>query len=182
LSHKRSAVEILLITGIKALMTCDEYRETDEGIVTFKGEALKNRVEIQRYLGLNVNENQTGIEIAGKLLKKLGYKQVVLRREGGRGEQTRIYKAVPLNQAISDDIIKALQTKWAEQLNAGSQQFKEGESPSKIVTTNFQISTDWFSQDSLDSIRAMWQGCKSGEIRLLMERHIPIEALRRAIS
>jgi len=182
LSHKRSAVEILLITGIKALMECDEYRETDEGIVTFKREALQNRVEIQRYLGLNVNENQTGIEIAGKLLKKLGYKQVVLRREGGRGEQTRIYKAVPLNQAISDEILKALETKWAEQISASSQHFKEVESASKAVTTDSQISTDWFSQDSLESIRAMWEGCKSDEIRLLMEKHIPIEALRRAIS
>jgi len=28
----------------------------------------------------------------------------------------------------------------------------------------------------------MWQGCKSDEIRLLMEKHIPIEALRKAIS
>jgi len=182
LSHKRSAVEILLITGIKALMECDEYRETDESVVTFKREALQNRVEIQRYLGLNVNENQTGIEIASKLLKKLGYKQVVLRREGGRGEQTRIYRAVPLNQAISDDIIKALETKWAGQISASSQHLKEAESPSKAVTTDAQISTDWFSQDSLDSIRAMWEGCKSDEIRLVMEKHIPIEALRRAIS
>ena len=182
LSHKRSAVEILLITGIKALMECDEYRETDESVVTFKQEALKNRVEIQRYLGLNVNENQTGIEIASKLLKKLGYGQVVLRREGGRGKQTRIYKAVPLNQAISDDIIKALETKWAEQISASSQQFKEAESAYKPVTTDSQISTDWFSEDSLDSIRAMWEGCKSDEIRLVMEKHIPIEALRKAIS
>ena len=157
----------MLITGIKALMTCDEYRETDEGIVTFKREALQNRVEIQRYLSLNVNENQTGIEIAGKLLKKLGYKQVVLRREGGRGEQTRIYRAVPLNQAISDDIIKALEMKWAEHISDSSQHFKEAESPSKTVTTDSQISTDWFSQDSLESIRAMWEGCKSDEIRLL---------------
>jgi len=89
---------------------------------------------------------------------------------------------VPLNQAISDDIIKALETKWAEQISASSQQFKEAESPSKIVTTNFQISTDWFSQDSLESIRAMWEGCKSDDIRQLMEKHIPIEALKRAIS
>jgi hypothetical protein len=182
LSHKRSAVEVLLITGIKDLMKCDEYRETDEAIVTLKRESLKNRVEIQRYLSLNVNENQTGIEIAGKLLKKLGYKQVVVRREGGRGEQTRIYRAVPLNQAISDDIIKALETKWAEQISAGSQHLKEAESPSRTVTTDAQISTDWFSEDSLESIRAMWQGCKSDEIRLLMEKHIPIEALKRAIS
>ena len=50
------------------------------------------------------------------------------------------------------------------------------------MTTDSQISTDWFSQDSLDSIRAMWQGCKSDDIRQLMEKHIPIEALRRAIS
>jgi len=28
----------------------------------------------------------------------------------------------------------------------------------------------------------MWEGCKSDEIRQLMEKHIPIEALRRAIS
>jgi hypothetical protein len=182
LSHKRSAVEVLLITGIKNLMKCDEYRETDEVVVTLKREALKNRVEIQRYLGLNVNEQQTGIEIAGKLLKKLGYQQVVVRREGARGEQTRIYKAVPLNQAISEDIIKALEIKWAEQISAGSQHFKRAESASKTVTTDSQIPADWFSEDSLESIRAMWKGCKSDEIRLVMEKHIPIEALRRAIS
>ncbi|MCY7275317.1 MAG: hypothetical protein LH702_16660, partial [Phormidesmis sp. CAN_BIN44] len=182
LSHKRSAVEVLLITGIKALMACDEYRETDEVVVTLKREALKNRVEIQRYLGLNVNEQQTGIEIAGKLLKKLGYQQAVVRREGARGEQTRIYKAVPLNQDISDEILKALEIKWAEQMSAGSQHFKRAESPSKTVATDAQICADWFSEDSLESIRAMWKGCKSDEIRLLMEKHIPLEALRRAIS
>jgi len=89
---------------------------------------------------------------------------------------------VPLNQAISDDIIKALETKWAEQISASSQRFKEAESPSKTMTTDSQIPSDWFSQDSLESIRAMWEGCKSDDIRQLMEKHIPIEALKRAIS
>ena len=50
------------------------------------------------------------------------------------------------------------------------------------MTTDSQISTDWFSENSLEGIRAMWEGCKSDEIRLVMEKHIPIEALRRAIS
>ena len=182
LSHKRSAVEVLLLADIKALIACDEYRETDEVIVTLKREALKNRVEINLYLGLNVNENQTGIAIAGKLLKAVGYKQAVARREGPRGKQTRIWHAVPLNQAISEDIIKALETKWAEHISAGSHDFNKEESPSETATTEPQISADWFSQDSLESIRVMWEGCKSDEVRLLMEKHIPIEALRRAIS
>ena len=181
LSHKQSTVEVLLLTGIKAVMNLDEYQETDEAIVALKAEALKYRFEIKRFLKLNINEEQTGIEIAGKLLKRLGYKQVVLRREGARGKQRRIYKAVSLNQAISDDIIKALQAKWAEQISASSQRFKEGESAYKTVTTNSQIPADWFSEDSLESIRAMWKGCKSDEVRLLMEEHIPIEVLKRAI-
>jgi hypothetical protein len=79
-------------------------------------------------------------------LKKLGYKQVVLRHEGARGEQTRIYKAVPLNQAISDDIIKALETKWAEHISAGIDHFNREESINKMVNTEPQISTDWFSE------------------------------------
>lgn len=182
LSHKRSAVEVLLLTGIKALIAGDEYRETDESLVTLKREALKNPVEIQRYLGLNINEEQTGIHIAGKLLKKLGYKQVVSRHEGARGEQTRIYKAVPLNQAISDGIIKALETKWAEHISAGIHHFNREESINKMVNTEPQIPADWLSEEALESIRAMWEGCKSDEIRLLMEKHIPIEALKRAIA
>ena len=182
LSHKRSVVEVLLLTGIKALMTLDEYQESDEAIVALKVEALKNRLDIKRYLGLNINEEQTGIHIAGKLLKKLGYKQVVSRHEGARGEQTRIYKAVPLNQAISDDIIKALETKWAEHISAGIHHFNREESLNKMVNTEPQIPADWLSEEALESIQAMWEGCKSDEIRLLMEKHIPIEALRMAIA
>ena len=87
-----------------------------------------------------------------------------------------------LNQDISDEILKALETKWAEQMSTSSQQSKREESPSRTVTTDFQIPADWFSQDSLESIRAMWKGCKSDEVRLLMEKHIPIKALRRAIA
>ncbi len=182
LSHKRSTVEVLLLTGVKALMSLDEYQESDEVIAALKVEALKHRFEIKRYLGLNIDEDQTGIHIVSKLLKKLGYKQVLLRREGARGEQTRIWQALPLNQDISDDIIKALETKWAEQISAGSHHFSREESVNKMETTEPQISADWFSDDSLESIRAMWKGCKSDEIRLYMEKHIPIEALRGAIA
>jgi len=182
LSHKRSAVEVLLITGIKAVMNLDEYQESDEAIVALKAEALKNRLDIKRYLGLNINEDQTGIGIAGKLLKKLSYRQVLLRREGARGKQTRIWQAVPLNQAVSDDIIKALETKWVEHISASSHAFNKEESTYKKVATDSQIPADWFSNDSLESIRAMWEGCKSDEIRLYMETHIPIAALKAAIA
>jgi hypothetical protein len=70
LSHKRSAVETLLLTDIKAVMASDEHQELSEAIVALKAKALKERFEIKRYLGLNINEEQTGIHIAGKLLKK----------------------------------------------------------------------------------------------------------------
>jgi hypothetical protein len=182
LSHKRSAVEVLLLTGIKALMSVDEYRETDELVVKLKAEALKYESEISRYFGLNIKEGQTGIGIAGKLLKRLGYKQVVARQEGARGNQTRIYKAVPFNQAVSNDIIKALETKWAEIVSAGNHHFNKEESINEMVITDSELSADWFSDDSIESVQAMWKGCKSDEIRRLMEKHIPIEVLRRAIA
>ena len=75
--------------GITSLLDGNPYTEEDPRIVSIKQQALQSAGEIEKYLLLHVNEEQTGIEIANKLLRRLDLEATVIKAEGKRGQQVR---------------------------------------------------------------------------------------------
>lgn len=95
LPHKlpRTAVRAILLeaVGIMSLLDGKAYCNEDVRAIAIKASALKWKDEIWSWLGLQIKESQTSVEIANKLLRKLGLEAEVTRWIGGRGEQTRMY-------------------------------------------------------------------------------------------
>jgi len=95
LPHKlpRTAVRAILLEaiGIMSLLDGKLYHNEDVRAIAIKASALKWKDEIWSWLGLQIKESQTPVEIANKLLRKLGLEAEVVHWIGGRGEQSRIY-------------------------------------------------------------------------------------------
>jgi Domain of unknown function (DUF3854) len=95
LPHKlpATAVRAILLEaiGIMSLLDGKAYYNGDVRAIAIKSAALKWKDEIWSWLGLKIKESQTPVEIANKLLRKLGLEAEVIRWMGSRGEQIRMY-------------------------------------------------------------------------------------------
>lgn len=72
-----------------------------------KAAAIHWRREIQYWLGLDIDSDQTAIAIADKLLRRLGLKAVALCRVGGRGQQRRVYGIPGLWEPTRLELLRA---------------------------------------------------------------------------
>lgn len=163
LSHNRAKVETLALTGIKQLASGIEYQEADPVVQQIKENALKQKREIRRYLKLNVNEDQTAIAICNKLLKRLGFSPDVIRKEGPRGQQIRIWAVADAACDHREAIFKAFEQrfeKWLKPNNdegsdPGSHDFTELKPLTEIVTT---VEPDWSlcPPDVLEIMQESW--------------------------
>jgi len=105
LNHRlpTDAIEAWILgqSGVLELLDGQSYDDDDDRIRRIRSFALRYKWEIARYLRLNMKEDQTGIEIAHKLLKKFdlalrhkhdrpGCIQTV-GRFGGRGENSEVF-------------------------------------------------------------------------------------------
>ncbi len=93
--------------GLLSLLDGSPYQELDDRIQAIKTAALHYAGEIYKYFVINVKADQTGIEIANKLLKKLGLKAEVLRKVGGRGHQVKIWGISDLCNPIRVRLLQA---------------------------------------------------------------------------
>ncbi len=93
--------------GILLLLDGNPYHENDDRIVHIKSQALHFAGEIRKYFLININESQTGIEIANKLLRRIALKAKCIHREGGRGEQIRIWGIPTLCDPIRLKLLQA---------------------------------------------------------------------------
>ena len=95
LPHKlpHTAVRAILLEqiGIMSLLDGKAYDKADLRVLALKESALKWKDEIWFWLGLHIKESQTPIEVANKLLRKLGLEAEVVRWVGSRGRQIRVY-------------------------------------------------------------------------------------------
>lgn len=100
---KNAAKAVLLAhLGILELLDGESYSNTDLRVVTAKERALKCRNEIRYWLNLNINDEQTPVEICHKLLVRLGFEVdrknrpgaiETVGRPGQRGDsRNRIYR------------------------------------------------------------------------------------------
>lgn len=77
-----------------------EFSNSDERCIEIQQWAVKHAKQLRYYFGLTIvpeytdskgRKQHTPIDVCGKLLKKIGLKSVVIRTQGKRGAQERIY-------------------------------------------------------------------------------------------
>ena len=117
-----------------------EYREGDSILQEVREIALNRAGEIWRVLGLCVKPEHSAVKVANKLLKRLGFEAMVARKEGGRGEQERIWQVDLTTSHVEhrETILAALTRKLAPLLDETVSQSESGiegiENP--VVTTS----------------------------------------------
>ncbi|MBD2124564.1 plasmid replication protein, CyRepA1 family [Trichocoleus sp. FACHB-262] len=108
--------DLMQRSGYRSLLSEAEYRDSDEQVQLFKKWAIWNRDEIRRILGLTIKPEHSAITILNKFHKKLGYKPEVVRKEGGRGQQERIWKLSNFHDLDRNAIFNALTRKYGDLL------------------------------------------------------------------
>jgi hypothetical protein len=93
--------------GLLELLDGNPYQESDERVIQIKTAALHWAKEIYKNFTLSIRADQTGIEIANKLLRKLGLKAEVLRKIGPRGQQVKIWGLPNLCSPIRVRLLRA---------------------------------------------------------------------------
>lgn len=87
-----AAVAVMENLGLLKLLTQSrEFRGSDDVIQRIATIALAHAWDIKTALNITINEKDTPIAIAQKLLSKLGLKLTYLRREGSDGSRQRVY-------------------------------------------------------------------------------------------
>ncbi len=76
---------------LRLLDTEREFKGSDADLQEMTRNAIAVRWQIKTALGISINEKDSTITIAQKLLGKLGLRLNFLRKEGRRGQQQRVY-------------------------------------------------------------------------------------------
>jgi len=119
----RQAVKAAWIatTGVLELIG-QTYDNNSPQAQVVKAQAVKYRNEIWEHLRLNITPNQTPVEIANKLLKKIGLKAKCLSRQGSRNNRTRQYQVEPpseLREQMTMAYSETLKKECPQFLNKG---------------------------------------------------------------
>lgn len=123
LSHLGPKADLYRRSGIEHFIalveTGKEVKEDDPILPSLKEFCLNNKKDIWSLFGLNMTEAQSGVQMAGKLLKLYGYGFRVTRKEGARGSQKRVRIVVPrIKPSHRKEVEEALNRKWADELKA----------------------------------------------------------------
>ncbi|MEC4988852.1 MAG: plasmid replication protein, CyRepA1 family, partial [Oscillatoria sp. PMC 1068.18] len=84
-----------------------ELRNADADLIEMAELAKKFRWDVKRVLGITVNPDASPIKVLRQILDKLGLSLKLLRKEGSRGEQVRIYQ---LKRVLS--LSEQVQERW----------------------------------------------------------------------
>ncbi len=128
-------IPALRIEGVKAdllnrmpLKDClsdDEYSLKNSQLETLKRWALFNRREIKRVLRLEVKPEHSVVDMFNKFARKLGYHPQVVRKEGKRGNQIRIWQLIDFHDQDRQAVLAALSKRF-EKAQEGIDQSEVG--------------------------------------------------------
>jgi hypothetical protein len=86
------------------LLACGSWSNDSPAAIAVKEAALKQAAQLSYWLRINVTAEQTPVAIANKLLRKLGLIAKVIHKQGGRGQQQRVWSCPdaenPLRQRL----------------------------------------------------------------------------------
>ena len=189
--HNRVKVDLMggVFDKLMAIAHRDSYRESDGLVQDVKLWAVKNAFEIKRVFGSKVSEEHTAIDIANKLIRKLGYETEQIKHEGsGRNGQkrSRVWKVADADCPHRQEILKALRLKWEREFSKTAYTILNTEEPlNKIVYATAENSVNlekWMAPESLSQIREQWAAAETDQEREAWRQIIPIEVLRWAIA
>ena len=164
---KSSARALLLHhLGILELLDGESYSNTDPRAIAVKERALKFRNEVWYWLGLNVNDEQTPVEVCHKLLKRLGLERSkkdrpgaieTVGRPGKRGElRDRIFRVNLAYCAIRVRLLEAYRRKLSEaQLQSVSSICHQGNVYIQIEDTKPKIPIKTKSERDVEGLKWM---------------------------
>ncbi|MBD2066191.1 DUF3854 domain-containing protein [Leptolyngbya sp. FACHB-671] len=88
---------LLSQVGIKELIDSKaDYSNSSPAVKAIRKKALHYRNEIRYWLGFDIKEEQTGVHIVNKLIRRLGIKSVEVSRPGGGNSRDRLW-GIPVN-------------------------------------------------------------------------------------
>lgn len=90
------SVRLLEALGIHNLMNPDrKFKSSDADMLQMAALAKQHKYSIKEYLRVTISDDDYPIAIAQQLLGKVGLKLTFKGKEGGRGQQQRVYMFVP---------------------------------------------------------------------------------------
>ncbi|MEM9907177.1 MAG: DUF3854 domain-containing protein [Cyanobacteria bacterium P01_D01_bin.44] len=116
--HMSVQVHALRESGLLELARLDEYRQDTPEAIAVAQWAIAHAAFLYRLFRLQISPSQSTIQICNKLLRKLAYKPKIARKEGGRGEQVKIWAISNRDDGDRQAIWQALDQKWASFLAA----------------------------------------------------------------
>jgi hypothetical protein len=128
----RQKVELFgqMADQIADLASGREYREDDPAVIAIQSIALQKGFGFWSLFGLNIRPEgvdssgrtiNSAIATTNKIIKKLGYRSEVVSKEGGRGNQIRVYQVANANCPHRQTILDALEQKYGEKLESLAQ-------------------------------------------------------------
>ena len=130
--RKQSArVKILAQSALMNIAKLESYEETTP-LIVFVAQWAKERAKtLGRLFRLQIKDSQTNIHIVGKLLRKIGFKPVSLKRPGTDGNRPRMYKAEP--EPYQAEVWAALEQKWVGELSDESIVIEQPSAPTSTI-------------------------------------------------
>jgi Domain of unknown function (DUF3854) len=117
--------KLIELTGLLTLLDGESYSNSEKRAIAIKTAALKWKSEIYYWLGLEIKQSQTPVEICNKLLIKLGLKAEAVARPGTVGKRDRIYQVSGIVDPFRDRLLAAARQRLAEVLGKAPPDFDE---------------------------------------------------------
>jgi hypothetical protein len=96
-------IETLDTIGFDKLMQHREFSSDDPELISIANYAKQHAFEIKAATGVTISQTDYPMAIAQKIVGLIGYRFPLLRREGGKGNQVRIYGAAAADFLRDDE-------------------------------------------------------------------------------
>lgn len=142
----KNYAKAMLLSRLGVLDLLDgEYHDSDPRAIAVKEKALRFAPQIYEYLRLTIKSDQGAAAIVNKLVRKLGLDAVETRKEGGRGQQKRRYRASGQDNPVRLKMLEAVRRRLSDARSHNL--YLRDNPPKQIVTTdhNPPINQGWAS-------------------------------------
>jgi hypothetical protein len=115
LPRKAMRAKLIELTGVMVLLDGEKYDNDDRRTQQIKAAALQWRGDIWVWLGLNINESQTPVEVCNKLLHKLGVDPANVGRQGA-GRRHHFWQVQGLESPLRNRLLDAARRRLVDAL------------------------------------------------------------------
>ncbi len=177
-------------SGVLELLDGEIYSNADPRCHQVKQWALRFKNEISYWLRLQINDEQTAIEICHRLLKKMGFERNkrdrpgavrLIDRPGKRGENSERFSIDLHFNPVRTRLLEAARRKLLESVTSVCSPDQDPNIQINVTEPeNLSRETDGLDSEALADIRSLWDEAQSPEAQEAIRQTIPIELLERA--